>query len=451
MATIKLSASKSANNSLAYCEKKSVITSGIHCYPEIAKDQFRITRQFWNKPDGRQVHTIIQSFKPGEVTPQQANDIGVKLAEKVINNHEAVVYTHTDKDHIHNHIVINAVNFETGKKYHSKPEDLYKIREASDSLCRAYGLSIATDHPAPLRYTLAESEIIAKGQIGWKHEIRQAIDTEKSAVMEEVFKQSTQQEILENMFNNSLRSINENPHTEKLLEFILAEAYNKLKYNLLTKYGILVNDNRKHITFQHPDGQTLETKNNPTKTLIYPPTQKSLEPTKKTNASTKKLVRGKTLGADYDREGILTALKERTIDEISRFLKQRQQHQRTDKAEQHRTPSTYPTREIRHDSLGHDERAIQRIQNGSRELSAENSIDSVQRELRRIDETVFALTSTGRAAEAERQRGKQKSSGRDERQHNPNVPGKQSPNRSVEQEQPTIPKPSPRHHGGPQR
>jgi len=412
MATIKLSSSKSANNSLAYCEKKSVITSGIHCYPEIAKDQFRITRQFWNKPDGRQVHTIIQSFKPGEVTPQQANDIGVKLAEKVIQNHEAVVYTHTDKDHIHNHIVINAVNFETGKKYHSKPEDLYRIREASDSLCRTYGLSIATDHPAPLRYTLAESEIIAKGQVGWKHDIRQAIDTEKSAVVQEVLKQSTQQEILENIFSNNFMGVNENPHTEKLLEFILAEAYNKLKYNLLTKYGILVNDNRKHITFQRPDGQVSESKNKTTQT----------------NASTKKLVRGKTLGEDYDREGILTALKERTIDEISRIFKQRQQHPGANKTKQHRTPSTYPAREIRDDSLRHDERAIQCVQDRSRELSTENSLNSVQRELRGIDETVFALTSTGRAAEAERQRRKQESSRRDERQHNPNVPGKQSPN-----------------------
>ena len=398
MAIIKLSASKSANNSLAHCEKKSVITSGIHCYPELAKEQFRITRQFWNKPDGRQVHTIIQSFKSGEVIPQQANDIGVKLAEKVINNHEAVVYTHTDKEHIYNYIVINAVNFETGKKYHSKPEDLYRIREISDFLCRVYGLSVAADHPAALRYTLAESEIIAKGQASWKHDIRQAIDTEKLAVTEEVLKRSTQQEILENMLNNNFMSVSENPHTEKFLEFILAEAYNKLKYNLLTKYGILVNDNKKHITFQHPDGQTSETKNGPTKT----------------NASTKKIVRGKTLGADYEREGILAALKERTVDEISRILKQRQQHQGTNKAEQHRTPSTYPAREIRDDGLGHDERTIRCVQDGSRELSTENSFNSVQRELRRIDETVFALTSTGRAAEAERQCRKQESSGRNE-------------------------------------
>src|SRR5699024_12866059 len=62
-------------------------------------------------------HHVIQSFKPDEVTPEKANQVGLELSKKLAPNHEVAVYTHDDTNHVHNHIVINSVNFETGKKY----------------------------------------------------------------------------------------------------------------------------------------------------------------------------------------------------------------------------------------------------------------------------------------------------------------------------------------------
>ena len=520
MATIKLSSSKSANNSLSYCAKKSTITTGLHCNPTIAKTQFAATRNLWNKQGGRQVHTIIQSFKPGEISPAKANEIGIKLAEKLITGHEVVIYTHTDTNHIHNHIVLNAVNFETGKKYHPTPEDIYKAREASDNLCKAYGLSIATDTPAPLRYTLAESEIIAKGMPGWKQDIRQAIDTEKTAVIEEVLgKHGTQQETLKNLAKNLVKipinpttqstehlallpthQQNYDPHTTQTLNFILSEAYNKLKQNLLAKYGILVNDSKKHITFRHPDGQ------------VDGQTHQHTTLSTKPNPNTKKLVRGKTLGEDYDRLGIQKSLQkaiqttlevfiqvnlepstqtthkslgwsneqreeqdhnilntqttlqpsiqttpkqdanknpqERTLHEIPTIHRQGQQYQGTNTPKQYRTPDNILPTPNKHNSIRHDEGIIRDIQNRSRELPPQNSLDTIQRELRRIDKAVLALTSTGRAEQAERKPREQTSSNPDERQHHPNDKRKQNPNTNLKPEQPEIPKPSPRHYGG---
>src|SRR5699024_11387006 len=83
--------------------------------------------------DGIQAHHVIQSFKPDEVTPEKANQVGLELAKKLAPNHEVAVYTHDDTNHVHNHIVINSVNFETGKKYqaHGK-EAIERARSRSE-------------------------------------------------------------------------------------------------------------------------------------------------------------------------------------------------------------------------------------------------------------------------------------------------------------------------------
>ncbi|WP_274655589.1 relaxase/mobilization nuclease domain-containing protein [Paenibacillus humicola] len=177
MATIKLQTTKVATRLIRYCEKRAVEQDGFNCTPQQAKAQFKATRKLFNKPDGVQAHHVIQSFQPGEVTPQQANEIGKRLVERIAPNHEAVVYTHADKEHIHNHIVINAVSFKDGRKYHSDRKQLYFIREESNRLCREQGLAELKAQPmSKERLTQAEYKAVERGERLWKDELRTSIE-----------------------------------------------------------------------------------------------------------------------------------------------------------------------------------------------------------------------------------------------------------------------------------
>ncbi|MEI2447981.1 relaxase/mobilization nuclease domain-containing protein [Priestia megaterium] len=180
MATIKLSTTKNANALLKYAEKRAEVSNSLDCDVDYVRNQFKATREIWGKNGGIQAHHVIQSFKPDEVDPEKANKIGLQLAEKLAQGHEVAVYTHTDKDHIHNHIVINAVNYEDGRKFHAHGQDaIDRFRDVSDELCKEHGLSIVEERSADVRYTLAEQSLLQKGEISWKDEIRTAIDSSK--------------------------------------------------------------------------------------------------------------------------------------------------------------------------------------------------------------------------------------------------------------------------------
>lgn len=179
MATIKLGSTKNGSALLKYAEKRSEVSQGVNCDVEYVRSQMRATRQIWGKNEGIQAHHIVQSFQPGEITAELANQIGVELAKKIAPGHEIAVYTHTDKEHIHNHIVINAVHTETGKKYVSHADQLYRIREVSDELCKQYGLSVVHEPSALQRYHQAEYGLAKRGEMSWKDELRQSIDFAK--------------------------------------------------------------------------------------------------------------------------------------------------------------------------------------------------------------------------------------------------------------------------------
>ncbi|KFN09667.1 relaxase/mobilization nuclease domain-containing protein (plasmid) [Priestia megaterium] len=180
MATIKLSTTKNANALLKYAEKRAEVSNSLNCDVDYVRNQFKATREIWGKNGGIQAHHVIQSFKPDEVDPQQANEIGLQLAEKLAKGHEVAVYTHTDKDHIHNHIVINAVNYEDGRKFHAHGQEaIDHVRKISDELCKEHGLSIVEERSADVRYTLAEQSLFQKGESSWKDEIRTAVDSSK--------------------------------------------------------------------------------------------------------------------------------------------------------------------------------------------------------------------------------------------------------------------------------
>lgn len=117
------------------------LISGINCNPENVKDEMKYTKAHYHKTDGVQYFHVIQSFKPGEIDPNKAHAIGAELASKIAQYHECLVVTHTDKDHIHNHIVINSVSYKTGKKYQVE-NGAYKIKKESDKICERENLSI---------------------------------------------------------------------------------------------------------------------------------------------------------------------------------------------------------------------------------------------------------------------------------------------------------------------
>jgi len=117
--------------------------SGINCIPAIAVEQMIITKKQFAKNDGRIAFHGFQSFKPNEVTPDIAYEIGMKLAKEMWGDRfQVVVSTHLDKDHLHSHFAINSVSFLDGMKYDRSKAEYIRMRNISDRLCKEYNLSI---------------------------------------------------------------------------------------------------------------------------------------------------------------------------------------------------------------------------------------------------------------------------------------------------------------------
>ena len=123
--------------------EEKLLTAFQYCTPDNAYERMMRTKKHYSKTDGVQCYHIIQSFKPGEISPELALDIAKEFAAEHIGGYEAVIGVHVDKDHVHSHIVFNSVERETGKKYHSNAKSYYQqIRKISDRLCAEHGLSI---------------------------------------------------------------------------------------------------------------------------------------------------------------------------------------------------------------------------------------------------------------------------------------------------------------------
>ena len=124
----------------------AVFTYFRNCGPEDAAQRWHETKVFFNKTEGIQAFHIIQSFAPGEITPELAHELGIRFIWEHLSEYEVVLGTHVDKGHIHNHIAFNSVNAKTGMKYHSTAESYYQqIRKISDRLCREHGLSVVME------------------------------------------------------------------------------------------------------------------------------------------------------------------------------------------------------------------------------------------------------------------------------------------------------------------
>ena len=123
--------------------EEQVLTAHLNCDPSRECLQMLDTKRAYGKEDGVQYYHIIQSFKPGEVTPEQALEIATEFAKEHLPGYETVIGVHVDKEHMHAHLVFNSVNADTGEKYHSNAQSYYQqIRATSDRLCREHGLSV---------------------------------------------------------------------------------------------------------------------------------------------------------------------------------------------------------------------------------------------------------------------------------------------------------------------
>lgn len=133
------------------------LVSGINCTVENARREMIDVKKQFGKEDGTIAYHGYQSFKEGEVTPDQAHQIGIELAAKLWGDrYQVLVATHLDKDsHIHNHFVINTVSFVDGIKFHRTNADYRQMQIASDRLCREHGLSVIR-HPEGKRKNYSE-------------------------------------------------------------------------------------------------------------------------------------------------------------------------------------------------------------------------------------------------------------------------------------------------------
>ena len=153
--------------------------TGLSCLCETAFADMKENVQRWHKTGGVQGYHLVQSFAEGEVTPELAHQIGVELADQLLDGrYQAVVTTHLNTRHVHNHIVWCAVALDNGRKYHSNARSYYtEVRAKSDALCRQYGLSvIETPESERGKRQYAKWQAETSGQPTWRTAIRMDVD-----------------------------------------------------------------------------------------------------------------------------------------------------------------------------------------------------------------------------------------------------------------------------------
>lgn len=152
--------------------------SGVNCYPGTAREEMLAVKRRFGKESGTVAYHGYQSFAPGEATPEIAHEIGVKLARRLWGDrYQVLVATHLDhENHLHNHFVINTVSFVDGIKYHRTGKDYRAMREASDALCREYGLSVIEKPQPGQAKSYGEWRAEKEGRPTWKSAIKDDID-----------------------------------------------------------------------------------------------------------------------------------------------------------------------------------------------------------------------------------------------------------------------------------
>lgn len=155
--------------------EQRIYVTGIHCDPASALEEMTYTKLVYGKTDKNLAFHAYQSFAPGEVTPDTAHEIGVKLAQTLWGSRvQVVVSTHLDRGHLHNHFVLNSVSYLDGGKYYDTRSTYATMRRVSDQLCREYALSVVTAPGKGKHY--AEWKAEQDGKPTWRSTIRSELD-----------------------------------------------------------------------------------------------------------------------------------------------------------------------------------------------------------------------------------------------------------------------------------
>lgn len=164
--------------------EKQFYVSGINCDPITVCQQMRRTKLQFQKTDGILAFHGYQAFAPGEATPETAHDIGVKLAQELWGERfEVVVSTHLDKNHLHNHFVLNSVSFRDGKRYYDNKATYALMRRVSDRLCREHSLSVIENPKRGKSKHYAEWKAEQEGKPTWRGLIREDVDNAITSAM----------------------------------------------------------------------------------------------------------------------------------------------------------------------------------------------------------------------------------------------------------------------------
>lgn len=192
----------------------SNLITGKDCLAESCLEEMLYTKNFYKKNSGRQYIHIIQALAPKDnLSAEEIHKAGIKLAEK-FNNFQVLVATHIDKEHLHNHLIINSVSFENGYKIQMSKKDLQDLKKYSDEICLQIGASVVPKKEKTNYIKRNEYRVAERGE-SWRFKLMNAIDLS------------------------------------------LAESNNKQEFiNQMNKLGYQVNwtDTRKYITYTTPEG-----------------------------------------------------------------------------------------------------------------------------------------------------------------------------------------------------
>lgn len=192
-----------------------LLITGKDCSPETVVDEMEVVKEQHHKKDGTTYFHVIQSFSPNDnITPEKAHEVGVNFAD-YFKNYQVLIATHIDKNHIHNHLIVNSVSFENGKKVHMSNKDLEQLKGYSNFLCNHFNLQTTQIKKSNIKDISQNEYAVASRGESWKFQLIKDIDI--SMVMSK-----NKNDFIKNMKNQG--------------------------------YDVIWTDARKYITYITPDG-----------------------------------------------------------------------------------------------------------------------------------------------------------------------------------------------------